>query len=859
MKKAGCILSAICLAVVLAGLTAVMGDGLEVKAAVTRNYSVGNITQAAGDADVTSADADALVAHLTGADTLSGDALVAADTNGDSTDNENVVVDVKDLVRYRRYLTEASTSLSGAGTSTNPYLVNTLSDLLCLQRMVNDKEFNSSGNAQFENKSIKLTADIEVNVVDLANESTGALSVKSTDQLIKEWTPIGTGGQFAGIFSGYDTVNSSDAVKEISGIYISATDAVQGLFGNVYTYGSVNNLKLTNSYIQTTFNGNAHVGSFVGQCAATIAASKTFKNLYSDAVIVCDNGARVGGIIGNLATNADTSIENCMYAGHLTAKTHCAGIVGRSALGSATATNSSKVTNIVNCVNYGTVTAKNNGGYIGEIVGVQDRTKTNTYIQTKKLSLNGCLGAGSINAAANTTRVGALIGQRYIDEATNLAEDTTKLLNSSAVGEYKIGTTVSDLNIVGGYDSTAENFDVTSSDVFDGTLLSGIDYYRIMNLDFASDAPTWSVVEDGCPILTVWSEYADNSIISDVTSYGKADLSWFTADGGASEDTPYVIADAADMRGIELIERLEATDFTGKFFKLTADIKDLSSESDLWIPLGNTNAFNGTFNGDGHTIDNMYVVANDRYSGLFGNAGDDSALRNVRLGGNCIITVDGTNCGGNLVYAGSLAGQSSGTIEYIYSEAIVDVTKGKEVGGIVGRYAGATTKMIKNCWFNGEATSTMQYVGGIVGRIQNGVKTIQDCLNTGLVQGNAGTTVCVGGICGGAEATTTTATFTRCVNNGEVKNTGAGTGSLGSVLGAANDKVTLTPDAGLYTITGCVATAKGTAITSEPYATTTVVASAAFVTTLGSDVWSYNAETDEMNLTLPSCSCSTTE
>ena len=843
MKRAGCILSAICLMAVLVGLTAAMGHSLEVQAEGT--YAVGDIDNSA---TVDKNDANALVAHLTGETLLTDDALAAASTDGVER------VDVKDLVRYRRYLTEASDTLT---PTNNVYYINTLSDLLCLQRMVNDKEFNTSNTPQFDGKSIKLTVDIEVNVVDLANESTGELSVSSTDQLIKEWTPIGKGGTFGGVFSGYDTVSSSDAIKEISGIYISATDAVQGLFGDVRNSGSVNNFKLKNSYIATTFGSgssrNAHVGSFVGTCTSTLSTSKTFKNLYSDAVIVCNNGQRVGGIIGNLATNADTTMENCMYAGHLTAYTHCAGIVGRSALGSATDLMPAKVTNIVNCENYGVVKAMNKGGYVGEIVGVQDWTKRSEGVyQTKKLSLNECLGTGSINAASSTTVLGALVGKQVTTNnnytSTNLASDTTKLVNCLAVGEYKIGNNVSDLSIVGGYDSTVtteDYFDVTGSDVFTGANLSGTDYYRLSKV--TSD---------------LWSEYADNHNIEVTANTKKANLSWYY-DGtydGSSSDKAYKIDSAEDMRGIELIERLENTNFEGKYFKLTADIKDLSSESDLWISLGKTNAFNGTFDGGGHTIDQMYVVANTRGSGLFGYAGDNSVLRNIRLDDSCRITVDGSNtelCASNRVFAGSLVGQSSGTIENIYSEATVGATSGKEIGGIVGLYTGDTTKTISNCWFNGEATSTMQYVGGIVGRIMDGSKTVQDCLNTGLVQGNASGSAYVGGICGGADSSSN-ATFTRCVNNGGVKNTGAGTKSLGSVLGGANDSVTLTDNAGLYTITGFTATAKGTVISEEPYTTTTVNASTDLADLLGTD-WSYNTETGNMNLNLTVCDCGTTE
>ena len=101
--------------------------------------------------------------------------------------------------------------------------------------------------------------------------------------------------------------------------------------------------------------------------------------------------------------------------------------------------------------------------------------------------------------------------------------------------------------------------------------------------------------------------------------------------GDGSKDNPYLISN--DMQLAKLAHDVNnGVSFSGKYFKLTKDI-DLGEA--LWTPIGVTNPsktyfFDGKFDGDGHTINNMHIVwtydsGNEISVGLFSRLRGGSA------------------------------------------------------------------------------------------------------------------------------------------------------------------------------------------------------------------------------------------
>ena len=121
-------------------------------------------------------------------------------------------------------------------------------------------------------------------------------------------------------------------------------------------------------------------------------------------------------------------------------------------------------------------------------------------------------------------------------------------------------------------------------------------------------------------------------------------------------DNPYGINSAEDLK--RLAEVVNAgNEFAGKFFVLTADIR-LSGN---WTPIGYFNSsddqkpFNGTFDGQGHTIKNLTIENRSiNCQGLFGFVGENGTIKKLNLSN---VNISGNDSVGGLV------GDNRGTVE----------------------------------------------------------------------------------------------------------------------------------------------------------------------------------------------------
>ena len=203
-------------------------------------------------------------------------------------------------------------------------------------------------------------------------------------------------------------------------------------------------------------------------------------------------------------------------------------------------------------------------------------------------------------------------------------------------------------------------------------------------------------------------------------------LAQFSGGSGTSGD-PYMISNTTDLG---LLSGLQAT--WNCYFIQTADI-DASSTitwngGEGFKPIANsTTRFTGSYDGDGHTIDGLYISRSSDYCGFFGftNGANiiDLGLTNVNI-----------SAGG---YTGGLVGDNNGTITNCYSTGSVNVT-GDRVGGLIGDNIGGT---VSNCYSTCSVNGTGN-VGGLVGYHFSG--TVSNCYSTGSVNGS-GT---VGGLVG---------------------------------------------------------------------------------------------------------------
>ena len=223
--------------------------------------------------------------------------------------------------------------------------------------------------------------------------------------------------------------------------------------------------------------------------------------------------------------------------------------------------------------------------------------------------------------------------------------------------------------------------------------------------------------------------------------------------GANSESNPYLIKTVDDLNALAS-DVNSGTDYSGKHFKLTADL-NYSGETFTTIGKGEESGsedfpFKGIFDGDGKKISNItYSDANGVGVGLFGYIYSPAQIRNVKLE-NCSFT---GNC-----YVGAIVGFSSGTASgfgiydcTVDGGSVTATTTDAEnapdmfAGGVIG-YCG--NLQVSNCT-SSASVSGSSCVGGIAGILYEG--TIQDCFYTGTTTFTDATTGPIAGDRGGVD------------------------------------------------------------------------------------------------------------
>ena len=251
--------------------------------------------------------------------------------------------------------------------------------------------------------------------------------------------------------------------------------------------------------------------------------------------------------------------------------------------------------------------------------------------------------------------------------------------------------------------------------------------------------------------------------------YGGAWAQTQPSSGNGEVDNPYIITTAEELKWFrdevnrgrknicaKIADNVEVIDMSTVCH--AAD-KSQNLEEVSWEPIGNTtNKYMGTFDGNNKTITNLYINANQKYSGLFGYT-YISTIKNLTF-----VNANVTNTNS---FTGILVGYGyGGTYQNIMTSISCEVYGGDGTGGIAGKLAGNayncvnyatvqgkeqvgglfssydSSKSITACANYGKVTASSQWVGGLVGEFNSG--TIQDCANYGDVKG----TNRVGGMAG---------------------------------------------------------------------------------------------------------------
>ena len=633
------------------------------------------------------------------------------------------------LAAVEQALAQATSTLSGSGTASDPYRIENAAQLAAFAASVD-------GGSTYADEYVVLGASIDLSDID-------------------SWNPIGTEDGVTAVFQGtFDGRGYSIRDLTINET-VTAGDSYHGLFSVLGSSAVIKNLNLANVDIRVeNTSGKAYAGAVAG------ATNKTATSAHS--VI----GTRIDVCSATGSVSAITSGDALVYAGGMigfgqigTAITNCwtdvnvsavANNSGKNSMAGGIIGNSGNYTVVANCATFGNVyaaapAATNYGGLAGGLVGMMAGKQYNSYATGDITIANGGLAkdhhwVGTLDGQVTTS--GTTGGTAYPAEgaarsANYYAEDAVLKEEIYENNGATLKNTVTDEPTDRGF-STQQGYDkVMVSTAVARSVMASADFAATLNSNIAGINGILAAYGITGIALREW-QLDGSSVLptGDVWTTGDISDSIF-ASGNGTEDDPYLIATEDQLRDFAA-SLTSKIDYTGKYVALANSI-NVSSKA--WTPIsGSEYLFNGTFDGRGYAIDGMtlgaegepFALNNENlYIGLFGVLGTNSVVKNVNLTNVAFYTTYGATA-----YLGGIAGVTQGsTTDGNFTGALIDScsvsgtfylnnTEGNHfVGGLVGmQYKGATINSHVSIRATGIVDgSDLAEVGGLVGLNNRGL------------------------------------------------------------------------------------------------------------------------------------------
>lgn len=542
---------------------------------------------------------------------------------------------------------------------------------------------------------------------------------ESVDLKNQEWTPIGTkANSFKGSFDG-----NGKTVKNLvingSMDYDGGTGmSYVGLFGYVNNGGYIKNITIENVDV----SGCLYVGAIVGR----VYIGDEIENCHVKGNIKVDGYWYVGGLAGRYEY-AD-GIRNCSVAGAEDGASYIKADV--------------------------TLNSDQDGSYVGGIVGfVAEGAFDITNCSVANVAISGCTRIGGITGLAH---YGNLVEGNSVSNVTVTSNTDTDMIGLIAGanqggqnnGEVKQASYVINNSVS---NTTAENANGKVANLSGVTINGTKPEATVVGTDVTFDEN--GKVNGGNLELITGNDKVNGGILAD----------GFAVKDDGTVDEAYVISTADGLVAFAN-EVNNGNSFKDEIVVLENDIDMLSEyeeSAETIIPIGTKeNPFNGTFDGQGNTISNLYIWDDTRdYVGLFGFT--NGIIKNVTVknpyfvgrayvGGiaGCAYTGKIENCHvtgeidieGNYMVGGisghgyaklidcSVIGAEDWAYNIVMAEYLEADLEGDNVGGIVGHNAEGGT--ITNCDVKNITVTGTRKVGGVVGTaFQNNNITECDVVN----------------------------------------------------------------------------------------------------------------------------------
>lgn len=570
------------------------------------------------------------------------------------------------LSAVEQALSQATSTLSGSGTASDPYQIVTAAQLTAFAAAVD-------GGNTYAGQYVALGASIDLSGID-------------------SWNPIGTeegAAVFQGTFDGRGYT--------ISGLTINASvtagDSYHGLFSVLGSSAVVRNLNLAGAdvHVENT-SGKAYAGALAG---ATTKPATSAHSVIGTRIDVCSAtgsvsaltsgdalvyaGGMIGfGQIGTAITNCWTDVNVSAVANNTNKNSMAGGIIGSSG----------NYAVVANCAAFGNVYAAspastNFGGMAGGLVGMMAGKQYTSYAAGDITIANGGLTkdhhwVGALDGQVTTS--GTTGGTAYPAEgaarsANYYAEDAVLKEEIYENNGATLKNTVTDEPADRGF-STQQGYDkVMVSTAVARPVMASADFAETLNGNIREINGILAAYGITGIALCEW-QLEGGRVLPTGAVWTSGDISdSIFAGGSGTEGDPYLIATEEQLRDFAA-SLTSKIDYTGKYVALANDI---SVSSAAWTPIGGSQyLFNGTFDGRGYTINGLTLGAEDKpfaldsenlYIGLFGILGAKAVVKNVNLTNVAFYTTYAATA-----YLGGIAGITQGS-----------TTSGDYTGGLVDR------------------------------------------------------------------------------------------------------------------------------------------------------------------------------
>ena len=638
---------------------------------------------------------------------------------------------------------------SGTGVAGNALAVSDATQLAWVAYRANSGSNLTvpGGTATWGNAIVTLTADIDLSGTAFTGAAAGSLGSDSSKAL--PWVPfVRTGGTLDG---------GSHSVKYATAALLS--DARGGCV--------VQDVDIDATCSRTTTRSQDAGLVLGGSSNATLLRCSNHANIAST---YASSNAYIGGLAAFEGASGRIAFVDCYNAGAVglssTATNACAGgICGGNTAGTSS---------FENCYNAGTVT----GGRTRGPIDAFNKTASykNVYAQSDTCSTmpSGvtALAASELQTSITAFRLNA--GRTGEDKAAGAAVyapwgwDGVRNAKRPYLGAP----------VIVGLDTWEQIGQAQSESVLRATTVSG----SLKALDGLGTAAKPLVVAS--PEALAWLAFQ-------VNRNGAGSVA------GGAKFGQAVVRLGADI------------DLTGSAYGEFSAPASTSGAADFskcmpWTGIGAVAAFGGSFDGQGHTVKNLYCnAAAAEYDGLFGRVSGSSAsspasVSNVKVLGQVLAGKKGyyglavgyassakiqgceslsgssarSTFDGNSTYVGGVVGEaiSSSTVSGCVNRAAV--SGNDRAGGVAGQVQASSR--IEGCSNDG-AVSGM-YSGGVAGLLYDGTR-MERCSNTGPVS-NSKPTAYVGGLVGWHNS----AAIADCYNAGAVSHGGTA-GYAGGLVG----------------------------------------------------------------------------